>query len=128
MGTPSLIACFGVLLTVACAIVASANAQTAPLRESATKTRVYISTYTEHGGDGIYLAELDPSTGDLQLVRQVAAVKKASFLALHPNHRYLYSTCEVDDYRDSKGGAVSAFKIDAATGNLTLLNHQSSDR
>jgi 6-phosphogluconolactonase len=53
-------------------------------------------------------------------------VRKASFLALHPNHRYLYSTCEVDDYHDAKGGAVAAFKIDPATGNLTLLNHQSS--
>ena len=65
-------------------------------------------------------------TGDLKLIGLAAAVKKASFLALHPNHRYLYSTCEVDDYQDSKGGAVAAFKIDAATGNLTLLNHQSS--
>ena len=126
MGSPSLITCFGVLLTVACAMVVSANSQTAPLRESATKTRVYISTYTEQGRDGIYLAELDSSTGDLRLIRMAAAVKKASFLAIHPSHRYLYSTCEVDDYRDSKRGAVSAFKIDLATGNLTLLNHQSS--
>src|SRR6478735_6588762 len=99
MGSPSLITCFGVLLTVACAMVVSANAQTAPLRESATKTRVYISTYTEQGRDGIYLAELDSSTGDLRLIRMAAAVKKASFLAIHPIHRYLYSTCEVDGYR-----------------------------
>ena len=77
-------------------------------------------------GDGIFLAELNPSTGDLGPIRLVADVKKASFLALHPNHHYLYSTCEVDDYHDAKGGAVAAFKIDAATGNLTLLNHQSS--
>jgi 6-phosphogluconolactonase len=126
MSSRSLITCVGVLTTVACAMVVSANPQPAPLRESATKMRVYIGTYTERGRDGIYLAELDSSTGDLRLIRTVAAVKKASFLAIHPNHRYLYSTCEVDDYSNAKGGAVSAFKIDLATGNLALLNHQSS--
>src|SRR5215213_9687666 len=122
MSAISIIVRFGVLATIPSGIVAAALAQTAPLREPAIKTRVYISTFTEHGGDGIYLAELDSSTGDLGHIRLVADVRKASFLALHPNHRYLYSTCEVDDYHDAKGGAVAAFKIDTATGNLTLLN------
>src|SRR4051812_44788271 len=122
----SIIARFGVLATISSGIVASAPAQTASVNKPAIKTRVYISAFTENGGDGIYLTELDLSTGDLWPIRLVADVRKASFLALHPNHRYLYSTCEVDDYHDVKGGAVAAFKIDAATGNLTLLNHQSS--
>jgi 6-phosphogluconolactonase len=117
---------FGVLAIIASEIVASALAQAAPLGELAIKTRVYISTFTEHGGDGIYLAELDPSTGDLGLIRLVADLRKASFLAIHPNHRYLYSTCEVDDYRNTKRGAVAAFRIDTATGYLTVLNNQSS--
>jgi 6-phosphogluconolactonase len=126
MSTLSIITRFGALTAFALAIVVAAHAQTASLSEPAIKTRVYISTFTEHGGDGIYLAELNPSAGDLRLIRLVADVRKASFLALHPNHRYLYSTCEVDDYHDAKGGAVAAFKIDAATGSLTLLNHQPS--
>jgi 6-phosphogluconolactonase len=108
------------------AIVVTAHGLTAPLREAATKTRVYISNCTEHGRDGIFLAELNTSTGDLRLIRRVAELKKASFLALHPNQPYLYSTCEVDDYHDAKNGAVAALKIDAATGNLTLLNTQCS--
>src|SRR4051812_34041878 len=102
----SIIVRFGVLATIASGIVASAPAQTSPLSEPPVKTRVYISTFTENGGDGIYLTELDLSTGDLGPVRLVADVRKASFLALHPNHRYLYSICEVDDYHDAKGGAV----------------------
>jgi 6-phosphogluconolactonase len=122
----SIIALLGVLTTIASTTVAAAHAQTSQLRALPAKTRVYISTYTEHGRDRIFLAELDPSTGDLRLVMIAAATKKSSFLALHPSHRYLYSTCEVDDYQNSKGGAVSAFKIDVATGKLMLLNHQSS--
>jgi 6-phosphogluconolactonase len=89
-------------------------------------TRVYISTCSEHGSDGIYLADLNPVSGELRLVRLVASLKKASFLAIPRNHRYLYSTCEVDDSRALTPGAVSAFKIDESTGNLTPLNHQSS--
>src|SRR3954464_9400053 len=81
---------------------------------TAAMTRVYISTCLEHGGDGIYVAELDPVAGELRLIGLVATLERASFIAIHPNHRYLYSTCEVDNYRDSKRGAVSAFKIDAA--------------
>src|SRR5262249_30840944 len=112
---------FGVLTAIAWAIVAAAQAQAAPSRKPVTNNRVYISTCSEHGRDGIFLAELDPTTGDLGPTRRVADVKQASFLALHPNHHYLYSTCVVDDYHDAKGGAVAAFKIDATTGNLTLL-------
>src|SRR4051812_26638786 len=126
MSALSLVASFGVFATIASEIAGSASAQATPLSGRATKTRVYISTFTEHSGDGIYLAELNSSTGDISAISLVADLRKASFLALHPSHRYLYSTCELDDYHDSKGGAVAAFKIDADTGNLTLLNHQSS--
>src|SRR3954464_9157733 len=118
MTTLSALALFSRLVMIACAMAAATNAQTVRSSESTTKTRVYISTYTEKGRDGIHLAELDSSTGDLRLIRIVAAVKKASFLALHPKSHYLYSTCEVDDFHDSKGGAVSAFRIDLATGSL----------
>src|SRR5262245_33834494 len=124
----SLIFGLNAFIIAACAIVASvyADAQTSELSSRATKTRVYISTYTDDGTDGIFLAEFDLETGNLQLIRRVSPVKKASFLALHPNHCFLYSTCEVDDYVDSKRGAVASFKIDPVTGNLTQLNHQSS--
>jgi 6-phosphogluconolactonase len=126
MRTLTAIARLGVFTLIACTMVAAVPAEPSRSREAMTKTRVYISTFSERGGDGIYVAELDLVSGDLKLIGFAAIVTKASFLALHPNHRYLYSTCEVDNYHDSKGGAVSAFEIDAATGNLKLLNHQSS--
>jgi len=94
--------------------------------EESNSIRVYVSTFSEAGLDGIHVADLDRTTGRLENLRLAATVKKASFLVLHPNHRYLYATCEIDRYEDSKGGAVAAFVIDADTGKLTLLNHQSS--
>jgi 6-phosphogluconolactonase len=124
----SMIAVLNGLIIVAGAFASSVFADTKASASSSPpiKTRVYISTYTDDGTDGIFLTELDHETGNLQPPRRVSSVRKASFLALHPNHRFLYSTCEVDDYSDSKHGAVAALRIDPATGNLTLLNHQSS--
>jgi 6-phosphogluconolactonase len=69
---------------------------------------------------GIYAFRFDSNSGRLSPLGLVAETKRPSFLALHPNRRYLYAVT------DSNGGAVSAFRIDASTGMLTLLNTVSS--
>jgi len=125
MGRRSRIIYLSTLASVACAMIAAAHAEP-PRQGAATKTRVYISSYTEQGHDGIYLAELDSGTGELKLVGLATEGKKISFLALHPHHKYLYASCEVDGYPESNGGAIAAYQIDPASGKLTLLNHQSS--
>lgn len=54
-------------------------------------------------------------------LRMIAhGVQNPSFLAVHPNGRFLYSADE------NTNGTVSAFRIDPATGKLTMLNSQSS--
>ncbi len=53
-------------------------------------------------------------------------MKNPSFLALHPNHRFLYAVGEVADFGGKRAGAVSALSIDPQTGKLTLLNQRSS--
>ena len=80
--------------------------------------RVYIGTFTGHGSKGIYMMRL--ANGALSQPELAAEADSPSFLALHPNHRFLYSVNEVDQ------GAVSAFAIDPASGKLTKLNQQPS--
>ena len=55
-----------------------------------------------------------------------AETENPSFLAVHPNQRFLYAVNEVSRYEGSDAGSVSAFSIDRATGTLTLLNRVSS--
>ena len=93
--------------------------------------RVYIGTYTGSTGagetsKGIYLSQLNPDTGALSKVELAAEVKNPSFLAIHPNHKFLYAVNEVSDSDGKPTGAVSAFAIDATSGKLKLLNQQSS--
>jgi len=95
---------------------------------------LYIGTYTGNpggggNGQGIYLCELDLSTGNLTVLRLVAPALPAmgttpstnspSTLALDPTGTHLYAGNEY-----GPPGAVSAYSIDRLTGDLTLLNGQ----
>ncbi|HEV2133237.1 MAG TPA: lactonase family protein [Terracidiphilus sp.] len=106
---------------------ATAHAQLPPRPDGAF---VYVGTYTGAAGaaghgEGIELFLIDLHTGKLH--RRAPAVKtpNPSWLALHPSKKYLYAVNEVDDF-DGGNGAVSAFAIDGATGDLKALNMVSS--
>jgi 6-phosphogluconolactonase len=92
----------------------------------ASKLWVYVGTYTDKDSKGIYRFDMDPETGKLTNRVLAADTKNPSFLAIHPNRRFLYAVGEVSDVGGKKGGGVSAFAIDAKTGDLKALNQQSS--
>jgi 6-phosphogluconolactonase len=117
-----------VLLIPAAARTAHAPAQ-AKKAANMQKLWVYVGTYTgakPADSKGIYLFELDLPSGKLTPRGLAAEVNSPSFLAIHPNHRFLYAVNESDQFKGQKTGAVSAFAIDAKTGKLTLLNQQPS--
>jgi len=87
---------------------------------------VYIGTYTGPKSQGIYACRLDRASGAMTSLGVAAETVNPSFLAIHPNHRFLFTVSEVDSFGGKKVGAVSAFAIHPETGKLTLLNQQSS--
>ena len=87
---------------------------------------VYIGTYTGAKSKGIYVSRFDSATGRLTAPELAVATPSPSFLALHPNGRFLYAVSETSNLAGKRVGAVSAFSVDAKTGQLTLLNRQSS--
>lgn len=92
------------------------------------KYRVYIGTYTnKDGSKGIYRCDLDLTTGKLSEPVLAAESNSPSFLAIHPNGQFLYSVNEVGNFDGKKTGAVSAFAIDAQTGDLKALNQAASE-
>lgn len=84
----------------------------------------YVGTYTEDGSTskGIYAYRFDPATGQATPLGLAAETTNPSFVALHPNGRFLYAVNELQNYKGPNSGGVSAFSIDRATGKLTLLN------
>ena len=83
------------------------------------KYRVYLGTYTGKDSKGNYQCELNLKDGSLSTATLAGETSSPSFVAFHPNRKYLYAVNE----RDAK---VSAFAIDDKSGNLTFLNSQLS--
>lgn len=79
---------------------------------NAQPVRVYVGTYTQpNKSQGIYLFELDPATGKLTEKGLAGAVGNPSFLAVHPNGKYLYAVSEMGNFAGKKQGAVTGFTI-----------------
>jgi 6-phosphogluconolactonase len=92
--------------------------------ESKGKYIFYVGTYTAEGSKsrGIYAYRFDADTGQITSLGLAAETINPSFVALHPNGRFLYAVNEVQNYKGPNSGGVSAFSIDRATGTLTFLN------
>jgi 6-phosphogluconolactonase len=91
-----------------------------------TTKRVYFGMYGQGPEDGIYVAELDLASGVVSAPRLAARAVDPSFLAFDPSHKFLYAVSEVVTLGGKPTGAVAAFAVDKATGNLTRLNEQPS--
>lgn len=118
--TRSAVRLFTMTTILAAGAVGGAFAADAPLR-------VYIGTYSGAKSKGIYVSRLDPASGALAPAEVAAEVANPSFLAIHPNRKFVYSVNEISDSNGKRTGAVSAFAVDPQSGQLTLLNQQSSE-
>ena len=97
-----------------------------PLQGAPKGLLVYIGTYTRTEGQGIHWLKLDLSSGKLTAAGMLAGQKNPSFLAIHPNKKFLYAVNEIGNYNGEKSGGVSAYAIAPQSGALTFLNQQSS--
>lgn len=72
-------------------------------------------------GNGIVEYFFDEEKGTLEEKRRYTEAENASWLAFSPDREILYAVNELDDYENTKGGALSAYAV-GADGELTLLN------
>lgn len=83
---------------------------------------LFVGTYTGEGSEGIYLYEFNSEDGSVAPV-DTASSSNPSYLALSPDHSFLYA---VNEEADSADATVSAFSFDKKNGEISLLNKQSS--
>jgi 6-phosphogluconolactonase len=117
-----------VLFVVLIAVSSLAKRREAGDTQSRSEYLLYIGTanHTGQPTQDIYACRFFTATGKLVSLGTAAKAINPAFLALHPNRQFLYASNEIDNYRDLKSGAVSAFRINKATGRLTLLNQVAS--
>ena len=90
------------------------------------KFLLYVGTYKDHGGKGIYAYRFDAAAGQLAPLGLAVASAEPSFLAVAESGKFLYAVNEIVNYNGQPAGAVSAFAIQRENGKLSLLNQVSS--
>jgi len=88
--------------------------------------KVFVGTYTQSGGDGVYVLDMNEETGALSHSSSVSGATNPSFVAIHPSGKYLYAVAEVRADGGNDGGAAYAYLIDSDSAALTEINSQST--
>lgn len=120
----------GFIKTIASLTLARAASGRVLAQNGANRTSLaYVGSYTTaidagSNGKGIYRFEMDSGTGAFTSRKLVAETPNPSWIAIHPSKRYLYA---VNEIVNEESGSVSAFALDAASGDLTPLNVVSSE-
>lgn len=112
--------------SLAALLSCASAASSADAPAKAEKYWVFLGTYTGGKSKGIYRCELDLASGKLSAPVLAATTTNPSFLAVHPSHRSLYAVGEIGSFEGKKSGSVSAFALDAKTGELKPLNTRPS--
>jgi 6-phosphogluconolactonase len=114
---------FALLLIFCAPLFWLSRAQTPEKPASNGQYIAFVGTYTSKTiSKGIYAYRFDAKKGQLTPIGVAAEAVDPSFLAVHPNGKYLYAVNEVSNFNGEVSGAVSAFAIDAKTGALKFLN------
>ncbi|MFO8014667.1 MAG: lactonase family protein [Phycisphaerae bacterium] len=118
--------CVVIAVGAALAVAAAAGAAGAAKAPAAESQRFYVAGRARGKEAGIYRGRLDLATGTVSVAGRAAGAEQPSFLALHPGGRYVYLANAMREFRGEPGGALGAYRIDPASGDLTLLNEQPS--
>jgi 6-phosphogluconolactonase len=90
------------------------------------KEILYVGTYSVRGSEGIYVYEFNRKKENFELIQTVNTPESPSFITVHPSGKFLLSVNRAGLPGNPNTGSVSAFRIEASTGKLTLINHQPS--
>jgi 6-phosphogluconolactonase len=100
------------------ALFALAYAPASPKALASAHYLALAGTYTnQNGSKGIYAFDFDTSTGKLSDMRIAAETRNPSWVAIHPNGKYVYAANE-----SGPQSTVTAYALDASSGRLTQLN------
>lgn len=89
---------------------------------------VLIGTYTqpeESNSEGIYVYQMDTSSGKLSYETVIKNLPNVSFMAIHPQSGRIYAVNETEEFQGKPGGGVSVISRDS-TGHFHVLHKQFS--
>ena len=86
---------------------------------------VFISAFASGDDAAIHAFRLDSKAGQLKQVHRTTDIQNPFFMALSPNHQFLYSI-HAEAFGGEEHEQVAAFEVEGRTGRLKLLNRVSA--
>ena len=105
-------------------LLGTALAAAAHLAPSA-EPLVFISSFAAGTNGAIHALRLDPETGRLQPVHRTGGVEHPFFMAVSRDQKFLYAI-HAKTFGGKEPEQVAAYAIEGRTGQLRLLNRQST--
>lgn len=127
-----LFTCFFLLLLMAtCQPKEKTESSNTETMSDSNNLTLFIGTYTrkeghvDGQGEGIYVYKMDKETGALSYVSTSDEIISPSYLAVHPNGRWVYAVNEFDG-GEEEFAAVTALEYDPESRQLTYMTEASS--
>lgn len=109
------------LISLTAGIVLMLLAESSP----AEPTLVMVTAFAPGDQGAIQAFQLQADTGTLTAVHKTEGVQNPFFMAVSPDQRFLYSI-HAENFGGSNPEQVAAYRLDARSGKLELLNRQST--
>ena len=90
-----------------------------------SKEMLYIGNFSNDDKSGIYVAEFDRESQEMQIIDTVTTPKNPSFLSIHPSGDYLFSVNRESVNDNAQHGSLSVFQINDKAG-LVFINQVST--
>lgn len=87
---------------------------------------MYIGTYSENNSKGLYVLSFNREKLSTKTIQTVQDKKSPTFLALHPEKKFLYAAYREGKDENDPAGTIVAYAIDEKTGKLSKINQVSS--
>ena len=91
---------------------------------SATPT-VLVSSFAPGDQGGIQAYQLNTETGAITPLHRTSGIANPFFIAISPDQKFLYSI-DAKNFGGSEPEQVATFRLESSNGQLTLINHQST--
>lgn len=93
-----------------------------PVGSYSQAVRLFAGRYTETGGKGLFVFDLNKETGTFKLLSEADAGPSPSYFCLSKKKDLIYAAGEVMTFKGANGGAVTTMKYNAEKGSLEKVN------
>jgi 6-phosphogluconolactonase len=84
--------------------------------------RLFAGRYTETGGKGLFIFDLNRETGTFKLLSESEAGPNPSYFCISKKKGLIYAADEIMEFNGKKGGAVTVLRYNQKTGSAEKVN------